>query len=116
MEFVNKIYTDGKKLFSYPFKVYYIDIAEGEEAQIIISVPKKLQKRAVARNYVRRRIRESIRLSRNEFPIVETKHILIVYTSSKKYEYHKIHEYISALLSKLSDSAKINTEIKEENK
>lgn len=102
MEFVNKIYTKGKKHISYPFRAYFLDTDEGESPKVIISVPKKLHKRAVARNYIRRRIRESVRLSKAEFPAIQGKHILIVYISSKKQEYAYINEHIRILFSKIS--------------
>ena len=50
-------------------------------SRMIISVPKKLFKRAVKRNLLKRRIRESYRLQKNLFPENRGADILFIYNS-----------------------------------
>lgn len=94
------IYTQGKSLFSYPFKVLYRDTEVGKE-QLIISVPKKIFKRAVKRNLIRRRIKEAFRLNCKELPNIQGKDILLVYVSSHILEYGKITENLVTAISKV---------------
>lgn len=50
-------------------------------SRMMISVPKKLFKRAVKRNLLKRRIRESYRLQKNLFPENRGADILFIYNS-----------------------------------
>jgi ribonuclease P protein component len=94
------IYSQGKSIFSYPFKVIFRDTQVGDEV-LIISVPKKIFKRAVKRNLIRRRIREAFRLNCRELPNIKGKDILLVYVSSHILDYGKITETLTAAISKV---------------
>lgn len=114
MKLAEKIYTYGRSFFSYPFKVYYIDQAENDvntdsEADgdllihnLIISVPKKIFKRAVSRNKIRRRIREAYRLNKDSFQNLYSKRVLIVYVANEILEYKKIETSLKYVLEKIS--------------
>ncbi len=52
----------GKVIFKYPIKAYYLP-GGGRLPRYVISVPKRNFKRAVKRNLLKRRIRESLRLN-----------------------------------------------------
>ncbi|MCF0166174.1 MAG: ribonuclease P protein component [Bacteroidales bacterium] len=101
MKFAEKLYKSGVSLVSFPYKILSADAAEGEEPRVIISVPKKMFKRAVKRNYIRRRIRESLRLSKGEFPVLEHRHLLIIYISTKLCDFHQIDNSLKEALGKL---------------
>ena len=94
------IYSQGKSIFSYPFKVIFRDTQVGDEV-LIISVPKKIFKRAVKRNLIRRRIMEAFRLNCRELPNIKGKDILLVYVSSHILDYGKITETLTAAISKV---------------
>ena len=71
MKLAEKIHSDGRKLYSYPFRVYWLECA-GEESPVrIFSVPKKIFKRAVRRNLIRRRTREAFRRIGKDCPAVK---------------------------------------------
>ena len=59
---VNKLFREAKVLKKYPLKLLYTPI-EGstQPTQLLISVPKRLMKKAVDRNRMKRLIRESYR-------------------------------------------------------
>ena len=61
----------GETFFHYPFKVVYQNIASEEGNMqpnaVMVSVPKRNFKRAVKRNLLKRRIRESYRLNKEIF-------------------------------------------------
>ena len=94
------IYSQGKNLFSYPYKIIYRDSEVGEE-RLIISVPKKIFKRAVKRNLIRRRVREAYRLNCKGLPNVQGKDIMLIYVSSHILDYAKISESLTAAISKV---------------
>ena len=68
---IQELMKKGETFFHYPFKVVYRNVAldnanQDEQAlnAIIVSVPKRYFKRAVKRNLLKRRIRESYRLNK----------------------------------------------------
>ena len=65
---VERLHTEGKKYYSYPYRLYVLDNTDGDADETVISVPKKIFKRAVKRNLVRRRTREALRHIKKECP------------------------------------------------
>lgn len=100
MKTAELIYSQGKSQFSYPYKVLYRDTEVGKE-HLIISVPKKIYKRAVKRNLIRRRIREAFRLNCKDLPNIQGKDLLLVYVSSHIMDYGKITETLISAISKV---------------
>ena len=65
---ISSLFQDGTSLSSYPVRILFN--AEGigpKPASLAISVPKRLFKRAVDRNLLKRRIREAYRLNKPQF-------------------------------------------------
>ena len=67
--------------------------------RILVSVPKRLFKRAVKRNLLKRRIRESYR--RQKALVPEGMDLLFVYTSRELLPYADIYAAMTALLTAL---------------
>ena len=69
--------------------------------RVMVSVPKKLFKRAVKRNLLKRRMRESYRLQKQ---ILDTPDhdILFVYNASEPAEFSVIYEEVGTLLKKFA--------------
>ena len=87
--------------------IRYIHRADnGEEfSRILISVPKKLFKRAVKRNLLKRRIRESWR--RLKHNLVAAEHgmdILFIYSTKEVMTYQDIYTHIESVISKLNEN------------
>lgn len=64
---IDLIFESGKNLFAYPQKALFSvsELTEGgEPCQVMFVVPKKKFKRAVSRNAIRRKMRESYRLNK----------------------------------------------------
>lgn len=59
--------SGGKSISAFPLRVVYMPIAKDSEypVNILVSVPKRLFKRAVKRNRVKRQIREAYRLNKD---------------------------------------------------
>lgn len=67
-------------------------------SRIMISVPKKLFKRAVKRNILKRRIRESYRLQKNMLPADRGGDILFIYNSKDLADSNEIFAAVGAIL------------------
>jgi len=65
---IGYLFTNGKSLFKYPFKLFYLieenDTKEDWSIKFSVSIPKKKIKLAVKRNLLKRRAREAYRLNK----------------------------------------------------
>lgn len=67
---IDTLFREGFSVYQYPFKVLFLKAPENETVnlppQVLISVPKKLFKKAHDRHAIKRRIREAWRISRHQ--------------------------------------------------
>ena len=76
-----------------------------DHARLLVSVPKKIFKRAVKRNLLKRRIRESWR--RLKHNLVAAEHgmdILFIYSTKEVMTYQDIYTHIESVISKLNEN------------
>jgi ribonuclease P protein component len=106
-ESIGKLFSEGKVLFHYPFRLVWTDTAgDGPHpVKIAISVPKKRFKKAVIRNRIRRVIRESYRINKNilyDSPVMRGRKIdmMLLYISDKVYDFDFIDIKIKELIHK----------------
>ena len=69
---------------------------------IIVSVPKRLFKRAVKRNLLKRRLREAYRTQKDILP-PKGYSILFLYNTKEVLEYSALREQVGAVLQKLAE-------------
>ena len=108
---IQELMKKGEPFFHYPFKVVYRHCAleENNEQQavnaIIVSVPKKNFKRAVKRNLLKRRIRESYRLNKGLLvaPQGGKTNALFVYVAKDVLEFSYIERKLKEVLVKISE-------------
>lgn len=77
-----------------------------EHNRILISVPKRLFKRAVKRNLLKRRIRESWRRLKYDLQVQNGMDIQFIYSTKEVMSYQEIYDCISAIISKLNGQTK----------
>ncbi len=106
---IESLFSKGSSFFHYPFKVNYIlsaAVQNGYGAGIIVSVPKRNFKRAVKRNLIKRRIRESYRLNKGTLVLSQDKKISImfVYVSKHIMGYAEIETGLKQALEKINSA------------
>lgn len=101
---IGHLVEKGRYVSSGPLRCCYLKretVPDGEAAvRIVVSVPKKLFRRAVKRNLLKRRIREAYRLQKNDFPQLMAD-IMFVYSSKEMADYNRIHDSVRKLLESI---------------
>ena len=89
-------------------KIRFIYAADnGQETnRLLVSVPKKLFKRAVKRNLLKRRIRESWRRLKHGIHTDKCMDVLIIYSSKEVMTYQEIYDCIGNVIEKLNGTQK----------
>ena len=70
--------------------------------RIMVSVPKKLFKRAVKRNLLKRRIRESYRKQKHNLTIEGGLDLLFMYSTKEIMTYEQIYEAVGQIIDKIN--------------
>jgi ribonuclease P protein component len=106
---IDSLFKEGKKVKEYPLTVIYtyteIDIPKS--FQLLISVPKRLFKKAHDRNYIKRCIREVVRKNKQELETeLETNNkkliFAIVFTSKEQLAFSLLEQKLIKALGKLT--------------
>ncbi len=102
---LDRLFQTGKSFNCFPFKVVWKEVPEAAApVQLVISVPKRIFKRAVDRNLVKRRIREAYRRHKGSFyeSLGEKKlHVMLMYTAKTLPEYKDVEDKIISVLERL---------------
>lgn len=104
---IDVLFLKGKRVKNPVFTILYRETPFLKVPfQVLISVPKRKIKKAVNRNYIKRCIREVIRLNKpllgqKESSTQSTMLYAIVYNSNEKLEFGKVEKHLIQLLHKL---------------
>lgn len=106
---IESLFSEGRQLRSFPFTVYYQEVALTEDVrfQIVISAPKRQFKKAHDRNRVKRLMRETIRkkklileseLQKQQKQIA----LFVIYTQRELPVYEELLAQTEKLMNKLT--------------
>ena len=98
---IQELFLKGSSFYLYPFSVKFSTSEVSANNSILVSVSKRIYKRAVDRNLLKRRIKEAYRINKD---ILETRGLSIafVYTSKKQHDFSFIEAKLIKVLEKLN--------------
>ena len=107
---IGNLVASGKYVASGPVRCCFLCRNDGTSVnRIMVSVPKRLFKRAVKRNLLKRRIRESYRLQKHMLTSAGVD-LMFVYTSKEVADFHVIFSAIQKMLTTVDERiARIGT-------
>lgn len=100
---ISKLLTNGKHGNIPGFRFCYFTENQLDYNRIMVSVPKKLFKRAVKRNLLKRRIRESWRLQKETLNATGVD-ILFTYATKDILEFEDIKAAVAKIIEKINKS------------
>lgn len=104
---IKELFDKGSSFFLYPFKVMVLEInfELPETNQVLFSVSKKKLKKAVDRNLIKRRMRESYRLNKQILQEMDggKKIIGLIYVSSEIVTFQVIENKIKKILTTIKE-------------
>lgn len=104
---IESVMTGGKTISNEHFRIRYLAVSDlPAPAQVMISVPKRIHRRAVVRNRIKRLMREVYRNRKEElYTKIQGKQLLLIITCvSREVPDHRITEMkITALLKRLAE-------------
>lgn len=102
---IDTLFASGKSFHAKPFEILWLAVKENDSpVKVVISVPKRLYKRAVDRNKVKRLFREAYRKNKNTLyeKLNDTQlHVMFIYKSKAIIDYSEMEEKVVAGITKL---------------
>ena len=110
---ITKLFSEGKAVTAYPLRLVYLPMQFEDEVNLktAVSVSKRLHKKAVSRNRIKRLMREAFRVLKPKyFNKSKTSYaFMILYLSKDEPSFEKIEETMNLLLLKFNKTTS-NTE------
>lgn len=107
---IGLLYKEGSSFFIHPFRVTWLirEISSPQPVQVLIAIPKQNYKKSVARNLLKRRIREAYRKNKYIlYEVLERRHLVMIlgitYVAKEIVSSTVVHEKIILLLRRLKE-------------
>lgn len=101
---IKELFEKGSSFFLYPFKVLHLNV-DAETNQVLFSVSKRKVKKAVDRNFLKRRVKEAYRLNKGLLASSDTKFCIgLLYVSSEFHDFHAIQAKVQKILRRIAGS------------
>lgn len=110
---IKELFNEGSSFFLFPFKVLFFVKKQGElgTPKVLFSVSKKKIRKAVDRNFIKRRMKEAYRLNKQLLLAFENNGVVLglVYVGPIGMEFHVIQAKIIQILNRLVKMLNANT-------
>ncbi len=109
---LDRLFAEKRSLFAFPFRVVFLELETAEvPCQSVFTVPKRMFKRAVHRNAIRRKMREAFRLNKASFYSFlneNQKHValMFIYIEKEEIDFKKIEKGMKQAFSKIEKTLK----------
>ena len=108
---IDEIFKSGKKISMHPLLVFYQPLPSVTELKFGAGVSSKNFKKAVDRNRVKRLLRETWRLQKENLQqdVIERKlglYIFVIYTGKELPEYHTLFSTMKTMIERLTNVIK----------
>jgi ribonuclease P protein component len=106
---IKELFEKGSSFYLFPFKVFSRPNPDEKVSthQVLVSVSKKIFKKAVDRNLIKRRMRESYRLNKNLLPDSPKLLIAYIYNAKEILTFAQIQERLIKTLKRFDHVEKI---------
>ena len=99
---IQELFNNGSSFYLYPLKVLYLPNPQSGVNQILFTVPKRIFKRAIDRNLLKRKLREAYRLHKHLLtPNLQIISIAYIYTSKEIVDYNTIANQLEQSLIRI---------------
>lgn len=98
---IQELFSKGSSFYMYPFTVKFIPKEDLEHSVVLATASKRNFKRAVDRNFLKRRVKEAYRL--NKSILTKRFHLGFIYNSKKKHDYAYIEKKLIQALEELEN-------------
>lgn len=99
---ISRLLAEGKHGSVPGLRYLCLNGSGAPKVRMMVSVPKKFFKRAVKRNLLKRRIRESWRRQKHDLIVKEGLDILFMYPSKEILSYEELYTAVGEIISKLN--------------
>ena len=113
---IDLVFKQGQSIFTHPYKLIWLEttLETTTPVQLLIAAPKKHHKTAVARNHIKRLIKEAYRKNKTElYTLINQQKkqyaIVIISIAQEKPDYHETEKKIVLLLHKLTQRLNENS-------
>lgn len=106
---IDRLFSEGESFLIHPLKFVFLktELPASVPVQVGFSVGKKIFKKAVQRNLLKRRMREAYRLNKHElYPAINEVQsaVFIIYIGKEIADYHTVEQALKRGIKKLSKS------------
>ena len=106
---IDKVFQEGKSFYSYSLRVNFLANEQSPGTtplKLLISVPKRIHRTAVARNRIKRLIREAYRINKNSLLNIHTQsikqiNVAFIYTNKNIISFEAINKEIQWIIRQL---------------
>lgn len=101
---IGQLFVEGRSVVKFPIKLLYLPVESLETHQAAFAVPKRSFKSAVDRNRIKRQLRETYRLQKEQLEGENGKNfaILFLYIGKNKPKYDQLYSTMAILLKTIS--------------